>query len=231
MLLSQRELARLSFGLTSSADMQPSAPTSIKNRRSNQTVRRRIERLFLENLGKVLTRDRIQKAARDPKTKRIPENWHQRLSELRTDSGYTILTHRDRDDLKVSQYLMETAKRRRVAGKRVRPSRSTWAAVLGRAKNACQWVGCDLKDGDKDPVGGGTVRLTPDHRRPHAMNPNADPNDPNAWQALCGRHQVIKKNFWDSTTGKLNVIAIVQNAPKREKRKILKMLKAFFGEK
>ena len=50
------------------------------------------------------------------------------------------------------------------------------------------------------------------------------------WDALCGRHQVMKKNFWDSSTGKMNYIAIVQAAPLEAKREMLVMLKAFFAE-
>jgi hypothetical protein len=53
-----------------------------------------------------------------------------------------------------------------------------------------------------DPIGGGTVK-TPDHVTPHAVDPNSDPENPNQWQALCGRHQVMKKNFWDGATGKV----------------------------
>ena len=69
-----------------------------------KSVKRRIEALFLDNLGKVLGREIILRAARDPKTKTEPENWHQRLSELRTDDGYTILSWRNRGDLKVQEY-------------------------------------------------------------------------------------------------------------------------------
>ena len=64
------------------------------------SVRARIEAFFLDNLGKVATREQIIKVATDPETGRIPENWHQRLSELRTDKGYTILSWRNRGNLK-----------------------------------------------------------------------------------------------------------------------------------
>jgi len=49
--------------------------------------------------------------------------------------------------------------------------------------------------------GGGRVKLTPDHKNPHSLNSEADPSNLNQWQALCGRHQVTKKNYWDSNTG------------------------------
>ena len=54
----------------------------------------RIEAFFLDNLGKVATREQLIEVSTNPTTGRSPENWHQRLSELRTDKGYTILSWR-----------------------------------------------------------------------------------------------------------------------------------------
>jgi len=79
------------------------------------------------------------------------------------------------------------------------------------------------------PVGGGRVKLTPDHKNPHSLNSNADPVDPQQWQALCGRHQVTKKNYWDSTSGKMNTYAIVQFATRPEKEVVFKFLLEYFG--
>jgi len=198
-----------------------------------QSVKKRIEALFLHNIGKVLTREQIIKAATDPKTGRQPENWHQRLSELRTDEGYTILSWRNRGALKVQEYLMPHKRKRRGAGKRVRPSETAWIAILKRANYMCEWreakKACGLKDGEIDPVGGGRVKLTPDHKNPHSLNPDADPSDPDQWQVLCGRHQVTKKNYWDTTTGKLNIYAIVQFAPEDEKWQVFRFLLNYFG--
>ncbi len=69
---------------------QGKAYGKVKGQYNQPTVRKRIEALFLDNIGKVMTREMIIKAATDPTTGKQPENWHQRLSELRTDSGYTI---------------------------------------------------------------------------------------------------------------------------------------------
>lgn len=198
-----------------------------------KSVKKRIEALFLDNLGKVLTREQIIEAATDPDSGREPENWHQRLSELRTDDGYTILSWRNRGGLKVQEYLMPDGQKRLGAGKRVRPTDATWTAVLERAGYACEWneagMVCGLKDGENDPVGGGRVKLTPDHKNPHSLNPDADPNTQEQWQALCGRHQVTKKNYWNTTTGKLNTYAIVQFAPEAEKREVFLFLLSYFG--
>lgn len=200
-----------------------------------KSVRGRILAFFLDNLGKVALREQIQEAARDPVTGKIPENWHQRLSELRTDHGYTILTQRNRGDLKVMEYLMLNADRRPKAKGRVRPTPAAWKSVLDRADGACEWedpgpVPCGLANGAIDPIGGGTVRLTPDHLTPHEVDPDSDPGDPGHWRALCGRHQVIKKNFWDDRTGNLNAYAIIQAASDAEKRRVYEFLKTYFGD-
>jgi hypothetical protein len=198
-----------------------------------KSVRQRIEALFLENVGKILTREQIIKAATDPTTGRVPENWHQRLSELRVDYGYTILSWRNRGDLRVQEYLMPHADRRASAAKRVKPTDRTWLTVLKRAKYRCEWneggIKCGLAQGETDSIGGGTVRLTADHKRPHSVDPASDPDDPKQWQALCGRHQVVKKNYWDNQTGKLNVYAVVQAAPRKEKEEVFRFLLDHFG--
>lgn len=207
----------------------------IKGPYTQKSVRARIEPFFLDNIGKVATREQIIQVATDPQTGRQPENWHQRLSELRTDYGYTILSWRNRGDIKISEYMMPTAERRKTASTRVKPTARTWQLVLKAANYRCAWKEgdkiCGLRDGDIDPIGGGTVRLTPDHKQPHSLNPDTDPDDPNKWQPLCGRHQVVKKNYWDYETGWLNVYAIVQAASEAQKRGVYEFLKDYFGER
>lgn len=207
-----------------------STDTSVYTQRS---VRARLEAFFLNNVGLIVTRAQIQAAARDPVTGQEPENWHQRLSELRTDRGYTILSWRDWKELKPEEYVLSSVDRREIAAKRVRPTAATWTKVLNRSRSACEWQEdgqpCGLAEGAIDPIGGGTVKLTPDHTTPHSINPLSDPVDPTHWQALCGRHQVMKKNFWDGATGKMNVIAILQAASVQQKREALAFLNRFFN--
>ncbi len=197
------------------------------------SVLRRIEALFLNNIGLIVTRAQIIKAATDPVTGVEPENWHQRLSELRTDRGYTILAKRDIKELSPEEYVMPDTERRTTAGRRVLPSKTCWNLVLQRAGNCCEWIEdgqrCGLSEGMKDPVGGGAVRLTPDHATPHSVNPNTDITDPNQWLALCGRHQVMKKNYWDSSTGKINLMAILQSVGEQQKREALDALLKYFN--
>jgi hypothetical protein len=199
-----------------------------------KTVRQRLEAFFLKNVGLVVTSDQIRAAARNPQTGVEPENWHQRLSELRTDEGYTILSWRDWSALKPQEYVLASREKRAIAGKRVRPTVATWKSILDRAGHACEWREdgqlCALKEGASDPIGGGTVKLTPDHTTPHSVDPNSDAENADQWQALCGRHQVMKKNFWDGATGKVNVLAILQAANVAQKREALAFLTQYFAK-
>lgn len=198
------------------------------------SVRKRIEKLFLENLNRIVTREQIQQVATDPKTGRTPENWHQRLSELRTDYGYKILSHRDDPELKISEYVMPNSKHDVRVNKRLYPTKKCWKEVLQRSGYTCEWSAggekCGLHEGDIDPVGGGTVHLEADHLKPHSLAEGVDRNNPDDWQALCGRHQVMKKNYWDSKTGKINAVAIIQAASIAEKRKVYAFLNDYFDK-
>lgn len=148
--------------------------------------------------------------------------------------GYTILSWRNQGELKVSEYIMPNAERRKTASRRTRPNADTWEKVLVNHGCRCAWTEgeaiCGLERGDIDPVGGGTVNLTPDHKTPHAIHAKTDPTDPEKWQPLCGRHQVMKKNYWDDETGWLNVVAIIQSASEAQKRDVYEFLKRYFGE-
>ena len=200
---------------------------------NQSSVSARIEALFLNNVGLVLTGEQIARVAKVPGTGADRENWHQRLSELRTDKGYTILSQRDTKDLKAGEYLMPHTERTETASKRVLPTQDCWKQVLTRAGNCCEWREdgqlCGLAEGSQDPVGGGTVKLTADHMTPHSINPNTDRADPTQWQALCGRHQVMKKNYWDSGTGKINVTGVLQSLGKDQKTEALHFLLTYFG--
>ena len=172
----------------------------IKNEYKQKSIRKRVEALFLDNIGKIITREQILEVAKDPKTGKEPENWHQRLSELRTDEGYTILSWRNRGDLQIQEYLMPNSEKRTSAGKRIKPTDETWVQILERAKYRCEWNEggeiCGLKEGDVDPVGGGRVKLTPDHKSPHSVNADTDPKKLNN-----GRHYAADIKLLRKITG------------------------------
>ncbi len=48
--------------------------------------------MSLDNVGKIINHEQIIEVAKEPVSEKQPEKWHQRLSELRTDDGYTNTT-------------------------------------------------------------------------------------------------------------------------------------------
>src|SRR5438552_7082446 len=109
-------------------------------RYKQKSIKQQIEALFLDNITKNITSEQIIQVAADPITGKEPENWHQRLSELTTDDGYTILSWRNRGWLQVQEYLMPSTEKRLGSGKRIKPTKETWLKVLKRAKHACEWT-------------------------------------------------------------------------------------------
>jgi HNH endonuclease len=65
--------------------------------------------------------------------------WARRVRELRTEEGFQILTHNDRNDLKPGEYLLETAKPEPAFARDI--SKETRAFVLDRNGFTCQMCG------------------------------------------------------------------------------------------
>jgi len=192
------------------------------------TIRQRLEAFLLDNIGVVVTTDQLRQIARDPKEGILRENWHQRLSELRTDYGYTILSNRDDRSLKPGEYCLESNVRRETAKVRRAINAKIRKALLDQSP-VCAYPGCGLRDGEIDPVGGGTVRLQVDHKTAHDHD-DSGLNEIQNYQLLCGRHNVTKKNLWDDQTGKLNIRAILQAIPQSDKAVARDWLNHYFSK-
>jgi hypothetical protein len=115
--------------------------------------RARVLRYLLEHVGRVVSSDQIRRAARS-------SEWARRLRELRDEFGYSILTHKDRRELKPGQYILETDERKPVLPRSI--SKETRGFVLERNGYTCQM--CGLAASDPDPFHPGLkVRLTMGH--------------------------------------------------------------------
>lgn len=88
---------------------------------------------FLANVGRVMETDELREVAGG-----ITE-WARRIRELRSEEGYQILTHNDRDDLKPGQYLLLDPTPQPAFERAI--SKETRAFVLDRNGFTCQMCG------------------------------------------------------------------------------------------
>jgi HNH endonuclease len=88
---------------------------------------------FLVNIGRVMDSEELREVAGNQ------SEWARRVRELRTEEGYQILTHNDRNELKPGQYLPETPKPQPAFERAV--SKETRAYVLDRNGFTCQMCG------------------------------------------------------------------------------------------
>jgi len=87
---------------------------------------------FLANIGKVMNSEELRKVAGT-------SEWARRIRELRDEEGYQILTHNDRSNLKVGEYLLEIGKPKPAFSRDI--SKETRAYVLDRNGFTCQMCG------------------------------------------------------------------------------------------
>ena len=96
-------------------------------------ARAKLRAYFLANIGRVIGAAELRPVAGD-----ISE-WARRVRELRTEEGYQILTHNDRESLKPGEYLLESAKLQPAFARAI--SKETRAFVLDRNGFTCQMCG------------------------------------------------------------------------------------------
>ena len=61
--------------------------------------RAKLRDYFIANVGKILTSEQLREVAGT-------SEWARRVRELRNEEGMNIVTHNDRSDLKIGQYLL-----------------------------------------------------------------------------------------------------------------------------
>ena len=96
-------------------------------------ARAKIREHFLANIGRVMETAELREVSGNT------SEWARRIRELRTEEGYQILTHNDRSDLRVGQYLLIDPKPIPAFERDI--TKETRAFVLDRNGFTCQMCG------------------------------------------------------------------------------------------
>lgn len=102
-------------------------------KKASTGARAKLRKYLLANTGRVIGSDELRKASGN-----ISE-WARRIRELRTEEGYQILTHNDRNGLKPGEYLLEDKKPQPAFARAI--SKESRSLVLDRNGFTCQMCG------------------------------------------------------------------------------------------
>lgn len=139
-------------------------------------ARAKLRAYFLANIGRILDSDELRRVSGN-----ISE-WARRVRELRTEEGYQILTHNDRDDLKPGQYLLLSAEPVPAFERNI--SKETRALVLDRNGFTCQV--CGAVAGEPHPYDEGRkTRLHIGHIVDKSLGGTDDPSNLRAICSVC----------------------------------------------
>ncbi len=176
--------------------------------------RARLREFLLENMGRVIETKELQAAAGGA------AEFARRIRELRNEEGFQILTHRDRDNLKPGQYLLETDKLRPAFARSI--SKETRAYVLDRNGFTCQMCGRAAGDVAES---GRRVRLQIGHIVDKSQGGTDDPSN---LRALCSDCNEGASNLTQARPDLLKVMNVVRRATRSDQLEVLKWLRGKF---
>lgn len=136
-------------------------------------ARSKLRAHFLANVGRVMKSEELREVSGG-----ISE-WGRRIRELRSEEGYLILTHNDRNDLKPGEYLLENPKPQPAFERGI--SKETRAYVLDRNGFTCQM--CGAVAGEPHPYD--PTRKTRLHIGHIVDKSQGGDDDPSNLRALC----------------------------------------------
>lgn len=188
--------------------------TKRKGYQGKVSIKERFRYLFTHNLRRRFSRDQLQEVAGRDKPR-----WHQRISELRTDDGYTIKQARHEN---TSWYAMPHADCRDMTASRF-PLDKYRDGLIERDGDTCAL--CCVKDGEMSERTTTKVTLQPDHIIPHA---HGGKDSMSNLQLLCQPCNLFKKEHYRPP--EKTVLAAVSLADRHTKLLVYEKLQAEFAE-
>ncbi len=142
----------------------------------NLGARSKLRSYFLENIGHVMSSRELREASGGT------SEWARRVRELRTEEGYQILTHNDRSELKLGQYLLLDPTPAPAFERSI--SKEVRAFVLDRNGFTCQM--CGAVAGEPHPYDEGRkTRLQIGHIIDKSMGGKDEANNLRAVCSVC----------------------------------------------
>jgi 5-methylcytosine-specific restriction endonuclease McrA len=173
--------------------------------------RAKLREYFITNVGKVLDSDTLREIAGT-------SEWARRVRELRNEEGLNIITHNDRSDLTLGQYILTDLKLRPAFERGI--SKETRAIVLDRNGFTCQM--CGAAAGEPHPYDNGRkTRLHIGHIIDKSMGGTDDPSN---LRAICSVCNEGASNLTLNRPDAIKLIAQVRRAPGKDQLDVLKWL-------
>lgn len=174
-------------------------------------------RLFLEaNVGKIVTTDQISEVAgiRD---------YQRRIRELRGEEGMQILSYRDRQDLKPTEYILVSMERHPRFSHRI--DKTQRARIIERNGLTCGM--CGATAGEPDPYNPSRkITLHVDHVHPD--EPTTDEN----LRTLCHNCNEGRSNLViPPTPNTLSVLRTIRRLSREDQKRLYEELKKKFEPK
>lgn len=179
-------------------------------------ARDRLRQYFEANVGKILNTSQLRRVAG-------VSEYARRIRELRNEEGMDIVTHNDRADLKLGQYMLVSLQRepRFVRG----ISAGQRARILQRNGMTCQI--CGAGPGEPDPFDPHKrVRLNVDHIIPLSEGGS---NDDSNLRVTCSACNLGRSNlFTPPDMRAVNLLANLRRAPRSVQLEVYEFLKRKF---
>lgn len=171
--------------------------------------RAKLREFFIANIGKTLDSETLREVAGT-------SEWARRVRELRNEEGMNIVTHNDRSDLKMGEYILLDLKIKPAFERDI--SKETRAFVLDRNGFTCQM--CGAAAGEPHPYDQGRkTRLHIGHIIDKSMGGTDEPSN---LRAICSVCNEGASNITLNRPQAIKLVAQIRRAPTTDQLDVMK---------